>query len=782
MTMMDMNDPLKISEYSKEAVWLVLQQVCYRHLEKYLTGPSTDSKRTVNHSLTSQLDRNKHWNGDHAHVHSASNTNKSEMANENESKGDHHKGQNEIPHKKTKSKRFFKKSKKSKQKRLISKRKSHSNADEHANANTAMDTNTHMHMHVDTDGDENGNADEDGNREGDVDANEDDNQQDWSELTFSFSQSVLQSTAQFGQEDAWSSSVHSNIKMSGFIDPHSSIRPLPWRTPLLSSTIGQRSQIKMFDSHIGTEYFFFFFCRKRKKWKVSNWQRDKRNGNWELIEMSPFHITTLFSTVIDFVNQAHIILGIANTENEEKKEKSGHANANTIKNENENKWNLKNYVNTFVQTIFIQEMQAHINGELGLILSEENQIDYSVEIVFVKANDYVFQLNTLQQEWLTLPKSASQIYRLTERVFTTFRQLPMFDPNAFVGIVTQILTGCRETYQWAFTFEIKPRLVSISLAQTNKQMLPDRIDLQDFIRYLSNFTLRKLLYTTRQQAIFKEKITIGNNYDPKLEYRIFQELADEYQKQWTKREDGEFAIFNMNVYSQLSLLCTGLYWISQKLQRDQIFLLRMQSQQNSIDHMHPTSRGSFSKSSGNNVCDPLERYLIDNFEPLCEFYLVIIRVELRAQCTYFLTHIANQSYVLYEPSKKPQGFIIDLNKLLIKAEFELNQCLPEHLVKFLFLELSYFLYNVLVQLIINIQHKRINKLGAKQLRRNIFSLQQTLTTITQKPQDKTFQKLHHFLELSQKTLEEIENFRQTDNKMFNEYELDTIVKIAKLNM
>ncbi|ETO12525.1 hypothetical protein RFI_24850 [Reticulomyxa filosa] len=500
--------------------------------------------------------------------------------------------------------------------------------------------------------------------------------------------------------------------------------------------------------------------------------------------MSPFHVTALFRTVIKFVEKSEVILGIVSPDKDDKKDKDKEKESKDGKDKDKDKdkekekevynekekerdpdKDLRAYLNNLVRTNFIQEMQAHVSGELGMILLDDNQLDHTNELV-------------------VLPKSASRVYKLAEKVFTNFRQLPMFDPNAFVKITTQILTQCRKTYQWAFKFEVRPRLLSVSLVHPNKELAPEVLkDNREYIRNLSNYGLRKLLYTSSHEAIFKEKMAVvrSNNRDSAIEYKIFQELIGEYQKQWKNKADGGFAIFDMNVYSQLSLLCTGLYWISQKLRREQIIPYKTQAYNNYSDSGNARSSRS-SLISRENVCEPIERYLTEEIEPLCEHYLAVIRVELRAQCVCYLSNIGNQSYVLHESSNKPQEFIIDLNKLLVKAEFELNECLPEYLVKFLFLELSYFICNILIQLIMNVQHKRINKLGAKQLWRNIFSLQQNLTTITQQPQEKAFERPQKFLDLSQKTPEEIEKFKKADNKMFKDYELEAIAKIAKLNL
>lgn len=105
---------------------------------------------------------------------------------------------------------------------------------------------------------------------------------------------------------------------------------------------------------------------------------------------------------------------------------------------------------------------------------------------------------------------------------------------------------------------------------------------------------------------------------------------------------------------------------------------------------------------------------------------------------------------------KPQDFIITLNKLLQTCETKLFDSTPEILVRFLFRELAYFLCKIIIHLIPKIKGGKINYIGYKQLWRNIFSLQQNLTTICQKSMDGCFDRAQKYLELTQKSPREVE--------------------------
>ena len=192
----------------------------------------------------------------------------------------------------------------------------------------------------------------------------------------------------------------------------------------------------------------------------------------------------------------------------------------------------------------------------------------------------------------------------------------------------------------------------------------------------------------------------------------------------------------------------------------------------------------------------LSDFLRLTFEPRSEKCVSIIRMEMRAQSVCLLQNISNFSYWMPEDSiiNKPQDFIITLNKLLVSCEGKMSGCLPFPFIRFLFVELAHFICNVIIYQIPLVKNGKINHVGYKQLYKNTFSLQQNLTTITQKGMEKCFDRAQKYLKLSQKVpadiqkIQEIKNkkYAQADKEKYAAYDFtkdqyDAIATVAKLS-
>ena len=136
-------------------------------------------------------------------------------------------------------------------------------------------------------------------------------------------------------------------------------------------------------------------------------------------------------------------------------------------------------------------------------------------------------------------------------------------------------------------------------------------------------------------------------------------------------------------------------------------------------------------------------------------------------CVFIEEYIKN-NYWMPEDAiiNKPQEFIITLNKLLVSCEGKLSGCLPERFIRFLFVEMAYFICEVIIDQIPRVVNHKINFIGYKQLYKNTFSLQQNLTTITQQAMEKCFDRAQKYLKLSQKTPDDIVKIQEIKNKKY----------------
>ena len=444
---------------------------------------------------------------------------------------------------------------------------------------------------------------------------------------------------------------------------------------------------------------------------VNIFNKGKKYNN--LIIPSEYHIGRLYTPIINFISNAQDNILMDDVKN------------------NVNNDNLKEFVNNFVQNIFIpQILTSHANNRITQILLEESP----------------YELIKALNENLWLYQSTVSTYDLIAQLFEQYKLLPNFDSNDFKGIIEgNIFSKFKTTYQY--------QLDEISKILNSNQLLKNEV----YLNMLNKYDLRKMLndnnninsgVMSNNNSIEYQNIIDNLNDNTNIkEYEYYKHIIETNNE--SKKDD--LLIFDTNCYSKLSLLARGLYWVSIKIQNDLIKKLIKKNKNENEKY----------KKIKN-----LSIYLDSKLEPLSETCISIIRMELRAQCCIKLRNMLKLNYWMPDDVNisKPQEYIITLNKLLVSCESKLNISFPENLVKFLFIELAYFICNIIIHLIPKIKNSKINHKGYQQLWRNIFSLQQNLTTITQYKLEKCFDKTQNYLEMSQKTPQQIEEIKQSYKK------------------
>jgi len=195
--------------------------------------------------------------------------------------------------------------------------------------------------------------------------------------------------------------------------------------------------------------------------------------------------------------------------------------------------------------------------------------------------------------------------------------------------------------------------------------------------------------------------------------------------------------------------------------------------------------------SGGGKMARLEGLVAESLEPFGERCLSWVRVELRCVAVRLLSKMLTMNYWMPEDSAihKPQEFVITLNKLWVACEGQLSQALPPRLVRFLFVEMAHFVCTTIINLLPRTM--RINHVGYKQLYKNTFSLQQSLTTITDASpaMEKCFDRAQKYLKLATKTPTDIRKIREHAEMDrikyaaydFSKQQYDAIATVAKLS-
>ncbi|XP_064630302.1 exocyst complex component 4-like isoform X2 [Lineus longissimus] len=121
--------------------------------------------------------------------------------------------------------------------------------------------------------------------------------------------------------------------------------------------------------------------------------------------------------------------------------------------------------------------------------------------------------------------------------------------------------------------------------------------------------------------------------------------------------------------------------------------------------------------------------IAQNFEDLAEECLLVLHLEVRVHCFFYLLPVAKQSvYYGATDDMDADKDIINLNRDLTNIDEALTQSLFPRKCKYIFEGLGHLIATILIN---STQYlKRINENGIKKMTRNIFSIQQNLTSIT----------------------------------------------------
>lgn len=123
------------------------------------------------------------------------------------------------------------------------------------------------------------------------------------------------------------------------------------------------------------------------------------------------------------------------------------------------------------------------------------------------------------------------------------------------------------------------------------------------------------------------------------------------------------------------------------------------------------------------------RSLVQDFRDLAEVCLLLLHLEVRVHCFYYLLPVAKQSnYAGPIDDLDPDSNVLKLNKDLSSMEEVLSHSLQPKKFKYIFETLGYLVASILIS---SVQFlKKINENGIKKMCRNILAIQQNLTNIT----------------------------------------------------
>ncbi|XP_059163407.1 exocyst complex component 4-like isoform X1 [Physella acuta] len=139
------------------------------------------------------------------------------------------------------------------------------------------------------------------------------------------------------------------------------------------------------------------------------------------------------------------------------------------------------------------------------------------------------------------------------------------------------------------------------------------------------------------------------------------------------------------------------------------------------------------------------KQLVQDFKDLAEICLLLLHLEVRVHCFYYLLPVAKQSnYAGPIDDLDPDSNVLKLNKDLSGMEEMMTQSLQPKKFKYIFESLGFLVASILIT---SVQFlKKINENGIKKMCRNILAIQQNLTNITL-ARESDLDRARHFYEL-----------------------------------
>jgi hypothetical protein len=121
--------------------------------------------------------------------------------------------------------------------------------------------------------------------------------------------------------------------------------------------------------------------------------------------------------------------------------------------------------------------------------------------------------------------------------------------------------------------------------------------------------------------------------------------------------------------------------------------------------------------------------LTDALQSLADRCLYALKIEFVCHSLYFLSNIRSSSYYCDEEPTKPDKFVADLNKDLMRADEKLSRYLSVERKRFVFKGLPFVMSFLIIDGLPKLMDKRVNRFGLHKMQRNIFALQQAITNI-----------------------------------------------------
>ncbi|XP_077991947.1 exocyst complex component 4-like isoform X2 [Glandiceps talaboti] len=362
---------------------------------------------------------------------------------------------------------------------------------------------------------------------------------------------------------------------------------------------------------------------------------------------------------------------------------------------------LHGFISDFIREIFLDQVHCEINSKIEAVTKGGDGLKSLTDTSMFKS---LGVSKPLLQSTITVDKAVSDLRDLMQC-------LPAY-ADQFLNMICKVLQEYKDICHNAYRGVVQPeaedkRIISATWAKDE--------DISRLLRSLPNWTnLQK--HRKENPDIEVESVDDIRARNTKESELLIGNLGDKVIPKYE-------VLLDVNDLKLLANLHESLEWFTGRLQTLVSVLSNSPAMIMSSD-TRPSDLPSLPETTLQSLIS-----LTKEFQDMGETCLLVLHLEVRVHCFYFLMPILIQSS--FSPTtdiSDPDVNTLKLNKDLVAIEEVLNVSLKQHKFQYLLEGLGHLIASILVN---GAQYiKRINENGIKKMCRNIFSIQQNLTNIT----------------------------------------------------
>lgn len=408
---------------------------------------------------------------------------------------------------------------------------------------------------------------------------------------------------------------------------------------------------------------------------------------------------------------------------------------------------------------------GHVNNDLESTIDSATK---SLETWKVTSDPEVLKSHGMERPLL---QSALCVDHSLQGLQELMHALPMYTDH-FLSLACTILQNYKETSQVAYRGIVQPesedkRIISATWAKDEDisrflMSLPNWANLQQLKEKRGGVDLEESPEEVRLRNKKESEILIGNLASGTL-IPLHEILSD---------------VAQLRVLAQLQ---ESLEWLSSRIEAmaSCVVLPEKQSESSSFlcSPKEPKESSDLQNSKtpempSQSDVQTLEE-LAKDFQEIADTCLLVLHLEVRVHCFFYLLPVTIQgNFASGVDSQEPDPEVMKLNKDLSSIDEAMTACLQPRKHRYIFEGLGHLIASILINSTSTLQ--KINENGIKKVCRNIFAMQQNLTSITMN-REVAMDYARQYFELFYHTPEDILNSIVEHGTQFQEMEYKNVL-------